>query len=118
MPNSVVEDLLHAMDNQYQIDIILLDFTKTFDNVPHRRWLTKLLHYGIGGYTHKWIETWLTQRIQRVVIDEDSSCSASVTSGVPQGTVLGPFMFLIYVNDIAESASSTLRLFADDCLLY
>ena len=52
------------------------------------------------------------------MIDGESSCSASVTSGVPQGTVLGTLMFLIYVNDIAESASSTLRLFADDCLLY
>ena len=60
----------------------------------------------------------LTQRIQRVVIDGESSCSASVTSGIPQGTVLGPFMFLIYVNDITESASSTLRLFADNYLLY
>ena len=96
------------MDNQYQIDIILLDFTKTFDKVTHRRLLTKLLHYGTGGHTHKWIETWLTQRIQQVMIDGESSFSASVTSGVPQGTVLGPLMFLIYVNDIAESASSTL----------
>ena len=106
------------MDNHYLIDIILLDFTKAFDKVPHRHLLTKLLHYGIGGHTHKCIETWLTQWIQQVVIDGESSCSASVTSGVPQGTVLGPIMFLIYVNDIAESASSTLWLFADDSLLY
>ena len=96
------------MDNQYQIDIILLDFTKAFDKVPHRRLLTEFLHYGIGGHTHKWTETWLTQQIQWVVIDGESSCSASVTSGVPQGTFLCPLMFLIYVNDNAESASSTL----------
>ena len=70
---SLVEDLLHAMDNQYQIDTILLDFTKAFDKVPHRHLLTKLLHCGIGGHTLKWIETWLTQRIQRVVIDGESS---------------------------------------------
>ena len=106
------------MDNQYQTDIILLDFIKAFDKVPHRCLLTKLLHYGIGGHTHKWVETWLIQQIQSVVVDGESSCSVSVTSGVPQGTVLGPLMFLIYINDIAESASSTLWLFADDCLLY
>ena len=80
-----------------------------------------LLHYGIGGHIHKWIETWLTQRIQRVVVDGESSYSTSLRSAVPQGTVLSTSMFLIDVNDIAEteSASSTLQLlFADDCLLY
>ena len=64
MPNSIislVEDLLHVMDNHYQIDIILLDFTKAFDNIPHRCLITKLIYYGIGDHTHKWIETWLTQ---------------------------------------------------------
>ena len=91
---SLVEDLLHVMDNQYQIDIILLDFTKAFDKVPHRCLLTKLLHYGIGGHTHKWNETWLTQWIQWVVIDGESSCSASVTYGIPQGTVLGPLSYV------------------------
>ena len=91
---SLVEDLLHAMDNQYQIDNILLDFTKAFNEVPHRRLLTKLLHCGIGGHTHKWIEIWLMQRIQWVVIDGESSCSASLISGIPQGTVLGPLMYV------------------------
>ena len=81
------------MENQYQIDIILLDFTKAFDKVPHRRLLTKLLHYDIGGHTHKWIETWLTQQIQWFVIDGESSCSASVTTGVPKGTVLAHLCF-------------------------
>ena len=83
------------MDNQYQIDIILLDFTKAFDKVLHRRLLTKLLHYGIRGYFHKWIETWLTQCAQQVVVDGESSCSALVTSEVPQGAVLGPLMSLM-----------------------
>ena len=59
--SSLVEDLLRAMDNQYQINVILLDFTKALDKVPHRCLLTKLLHYGIRGCIHKWIETWLTQ---------------------------------------------------------
>ena len=115
---SLTEDLLHAMDNHHQIDLILLDFTKAFDKVPHRRLLTKLSYYGIRDHIHAWIETWLTQRSQQVVIDGESSYVASVKSGVPQGTVLGPLMFLIYVNDIAVNILSPLRLFADDCLLY
>ena len=112
-----MKDLLCVMDNQYQIDVILLDSTKAFDKVSQRCQLTKLLHYGIKGYIHKWIETWLVQQTQQVVVDGESSCSTLVTSGVAHGTVLALLMFLIYVNDISDSASSTLLLFADDCLL-
>ena len=65
-----------------------------------------------------WIKSWLTQRTQCVVVDGISSSSVSVLSGVPQGTVLGPLLFLIYVNDIASGVSSSIRLFADDCILY
>ena len=79
---SLVEDLLYAMDNKYQIDIILLDFTKAFDKAPNWCLLTKLLHYGIEGHNHKWIETWLTQWTQQVVVDDEFLCSASVTYGV------------------------------------
>ena len=65
-----------------------------------------------------WAKTWLTQRTQTVVVDGISSPPVRVLSGVPQGTVLGPLMFLLYINDIATGISSPLRLFADDCLLY
>ena len=65
-----------------------------------------------------WIQSWLTQRTQTVVVDGISSPPVHVLSGVPQGTVLGPLMFLLYINDIATGISSPLRLFADDCLLY
>ena len=115
---SLVEDLSYAMDHQKQTDVILLDFAKAFDSVPHQRLLVKLRHYGIHDNICKWIGTWLTHRSQKVVLDGVSSDSKPVHSGVPQGTVLGSLMFLIYINDITEHITSSLRLFADDCLLY
>ena len=104
--------------HQKQIDIILLDFLKTFDSVPHQRLLTKLRHYGISNSTFAWIEHWLTRRSQCVVLDGETSNPVPVLSGVPQGTVLGPLMFLLYINDITKDIDSPLRMFADDCLLY
>ena len=80
--------------------------------------MTKLRYYGINGSTYNWIQTWLTQRTQCVVLNSESSSPVSVMSGVPQGTVLGPLMFLLYINDITKDINSPLRLFADDCLLY
>ena len=113
-----IEDVSHALDHQKQVDIILLDFSKAFDTVPHQRLLSKLKHYGITNEIYNWIKTWLTQRTQRVVLDGEVSDQASVLSGVPQGTVLDPLMFLLYINDISKHINSPLRLFADDCLLY
>ena len=113
---SLIDDITYAMDNHYQTDLILLDFSKAFDTVPHRRLLAKLQYYKIDNLVWKWIQSWLTERSQSMVIDGISSKSVSVLSGVPQGTVLGPLMFLLYINDITDRVSSTLRLFADDCL--
>ena len=115
---SVVEDIHLAMDHSHQVDVIFIDFQKAFDKVPHHRLLNKLYHYGIRGKIHEWISTWLTQRTQRVVVNGYESSFAQVQSGVPQGTVLGPLMFLLYINDINCGISSKLRLFADDCILY
>ena len=115
---SFMEDISYALDNQLQTDLILLDFSKAFDTVPHKRLLAKLQHYKINHHVQAWIQSWLTQRTQSVVVDGASSQPVSVLSGVPQGTVLGPLMFLLYINDIAAGISSLLRLFADDCLLY
>ena len=102
------------------INLLILDFSKAFDTVPHRRLLHKIQHYGVEGLTNKWIGSWLCQRKQKVVLDGYSSEESSVISGVPRGTVLGPLMFLIYVNDIADKISpqTRIKLFADDCLLY
>ncbi len=80
--------------------------------------MAKLEYYGIRGPTRSWIEKWLTFRVQQVVVDGETSREEIVRSGVPQGTVLGPLMFLIFINDIGYNISSTIRLFADDALIY
>ena len=101
------------------MDMTVLDFSKAFDKVPHQRLMRKLWRYGIRGNTHTWIEAFLTKRRQRVVLDGKCSEWVSVDSGVPQGTVLGPLMFLTFINDLPKAArNSFIRLFADDCVLY
>ena len=113
-----VEDLAKNLDHGDQTDMIILDFSKAFDKVPHRRFISKLQFYGIQGSTLMWIKSWLTSRSQSVIIDGVCSKSVDVTSGVPQGTVLGPLMFLLFINDMQDDLECTLRLFADDALLY
>ena len=86
--------------------------------VPHKLLLHKLEKYGIRGQLLQWLEHFLTKRKMRVVVDGEASQDADVLSGVPQGTVLGPILFLVHINDLPESVLSSVRLFADDCLLY
>jgi len=95
----------------------ILDFTKAFDKVPHKRLIHKL-KYDITGPISSWIESFLAERTQQVVINGSASIPIQVTSGVPQGTVLGPLFFLLYINDLPNNLTSDVRLFADDCLLY
>ena len=80
--------------------------------------LFKLKHAGIQGSLHTWIRTFLTQRSQQVALDGAVSSSIHVTSGVPQGTVLGPLLFILYLNDISDGLTSEVRLLADDCIMY
>ena len=115
---TLTEDISYALDHRKQVDVILLDFAKAFDTVPHQRLLTKLHFYGIQNDTYNWIKAWLSNRTQQILLDGITSSSVAVTSGVPQGTVLGPLMFLLYINDITTNIKSPLRIFADDCLLY
>ena len=89
-----------------------------FDKVGHKRLIEKLKWYGILGETNPWIESFHHGRTQSVVLDDVSSNTAPVISGVPQGSVLGPCLFLFYINDIAQNLNSTTRLFADDTMIY
>ena len=114
----IIQDLASSLEDGEQIDAVLLDFSKAFDKVPHQRLLLKLQHYGIRGHLLSWIESFLTGRSQKVLVEGKSSSSVPVASGVPQGTVLGPMLFLLYINDLSDNVSFTTRLFADDSLLY
>ena len=110
----------HAIASAYnkkgsQIDIAVLDFSKAVDTVPHDGLPSKLKHYGIDDKIWLWISNFLKQR---VVVDGIQSDLVTVDSGVPQGTVLGPILFLLYIDDLPSVISSKVRLFADDCLVY
>ena len=110
-----LEEITKNIDEGIPVDVIYMDFRKAFDSVPHKRLLKKLKAHGISGRLYKWIEQWLTGRKQRVVLKGQTSCWEDVKSGVPQGSVLGPLLFIIYINDIDSNIIATLSKFADDC---
>lgn len=113
-----LENWTKALDDGYGIDIVYLDFRKAFDSVPHQRLLAKLKGYGITGKVWEWIESFLTTRTMRVGVRNTFSKWFDVTSGVPQGSVLGPLLFLLFVNDLPQWITTNIRMFADDTKLW
>ena len=108
---TIAHDLGQTIQDNKSVHAAILDFSKAFDKVPHQRHLHKLEYYDIRENLLKWFESFLTGRTQSVV-------PIMVSSGVPQGRVLGPLLFLLYVNDLPETLQSSVILFADDALLY
>jgi len=96
------EDWTSTMNQGYNVDVIYLDYSKAFDSVPHQRLLCKLEAYSIRGNLLSWLSNFLSNRLQKVTINGCLSEWTNVQSGVPQGSVLGPLLFILYVNDIPD----------------
>ena len=112
-------DALKIIQDRKQCDTIVMDFSKAFDKVSHERLLYKLDRAGIDSLTRQWIKSFLSGRTQKVLIDGEASPAVAVTSGVPQGSVLGPILFLIFIDDLPQyTRHSNVRLFADDTIVY
>ena len=111
---TVLEKWTKAVDEGHEIDCIYLDFMKAFDKVPHGRLLSKMKSYNIDLATQAWVTAFLRNRRQRVVVNGEKSAWTNVISGIPQGTVLGPILFVLYINDLPENVKSDLFMFADD----
>jgi ribonuclease P/MRP protein subunit RPP40 len=114
-----LEIVTKAVDEGNAVDAVFLDFAKAFDKVPRKRLLSKLRAHGVAGNLLRWIANWLMQRRQRVVLNGRASGWQSVLSGVPQGSVLGPILFLIFINnlDVQAALITTVKKFADDTKL-
>ena len=113
-----LDQILRCVDKGFCVDIVLLDLAKVFDKVPHQRLLEKLRKHGNGGKLLRTIGNWLSKRRQRVCVKGVKSTWEEVWSGVPQGSVLGPLLFLIYSNDLEEEVVSKVIKFADDTKLF
>ena len=115
---TVYQDIAGSLDEGGRIDAIIIEFSKDFGLVPHDRLFTKLAASGVVSRVVVWVKEFLVSRTQRVRLGGLLSKKVKVTSGAPQGSVLGPLLFLVYVNDIWRNIDSSMRLFADGCIIY
>ena len=114
----VLNEWTGMIDEEGGVDVAYLDFSKAFDSVPHQRLLKKIRAHGISGNLLRWIQSFLGDMSQCVVINGKKSKWAEVLSGIPQGSVLGPILFVIYINDLPDVLKGRVKMFADDTKVY
>ena len=104
----------NALDCGHEVKVVALDISRAFDSVWHNGLLSKLMSVGVGGYLYRWIRDFLNNRFIKVVVNGRESSTAAINAGVPQGSILGPTLFLVFINDLSHIVSSQISMFADD----
>ena len=113
-----LEEVTASLDQGLSVDVIFQDHAKAFDSVPHKRLINKLQAYGCTGKASRWVQDFLMGTTQVVSVRNATSSKAEVLSGVPQGSVLGPLLFIVYINDLPNHVNSSIQMFADDTKIF